>query len=45
MCIRDRDIYQFLQSKVAVQRRHSLGGTGFDQVKLQIKNAKKQLNL
>ena len=39
------DIYQFLQSKVAVQRRHSLGGTGFDQVKLQIKNAKKQLNL
>jgi len=39
------DIYQFLQSKVAVQRRHSLGGTGFDQVKLQIKNAKKRLNL
>ena len=37
------DIYNDLQSKVAVKRRHSFGGTGFDQVKRQIKNAKEQL--
>ncbi|WP_415748579.1 lyase family protein, partial [Streptococcus mitis] len=30
------DIYVYLQPKTAVQRRNSLGGTGFDQVKYQI---------
>ena len=30
------DVYHDLQSEVAVERRHSAGGTGFDQVKLQI---------
>lgn len=33
------DVYHDLQSEVAVERRHSAGGTGFDQVKLQIKQA------
>ncbi|EJN94507.1 argininosuccinate lyase [Streptococcus ratti] len=35
------DIYTALQSKTAVERRNSLGGTGFDQVKWQIEEAKK----
>ena len=35
------DIYVYLQPKTAVQRRNSLGGTGFDQVKYQIAIAKK----
>jgi len=35
------DIYVYLQPKTAVQRRNSLGGTGFDQVKYQIAVAKK----
>ncbi|GLB47554.1 argininosuccinate lyase [Philodulcilactobacillus myokoensis] len=39
----DDDAYHVLKSEVAVERRHSLGGTGFDQVAMQIKNAKKQL--
>lgn len=39
----DEDVYHDLKSEVAVQRRHSLGGTGFDQVRLQIKNAKNEL--
>lgn len=37
------DVYHDLKSEVAVERRHSYGGTGFDQVRLQIKNAKKEL--
>ncbi len=37
------DIYVYLQPKTAVQRRNSLGGTGFDQVKCQIEQAKKEL--
>ena len=37
------DIYVYLQPKTAVQRRNSLGGTGFDQVKYQIEQAKKEL--
>lgn len=39
----ESDIYEMLQSKTAVARRNSLGGTGFDQVKIQIENAKKEL--
>ena len=35
------DIYVYLQPKTAVQRRNSLGGTGFVQVKYQIAVAKK----
>jgi len=38
------DVYKDLQSEVAVERRHSLGGTGFDQVRLQIKTAKTELS-
>ncbi|MGT2948668.1 argininosuccinate lyase [Streptococcus devriesei] len=37
----EEDIYTALQSKTAVERRNSLGGTGFDQVKKQIEEAKK----
>lgn len=39
----EKDVYVCLQPKVAVERRSSLGGTGFDQVKSQIRNAKKIL--
>ncbi|VUX04500.1 argininosuccinate lyase [Streptococcus pasteurianus] len=39
----DEDIYETLKSHTAVERRHSLGGTGFDQVKWQIKEAKNSL--
>lgn len=38
------DVYHDLQSKVAVERRNSLGGTGFDQVKAQIEAAKQLLS-
>lgn len=38
------DVYQVLKPAVAVQRRNSLGGTGFDQVKAQITAAKQILN-
>lgn len=34
------DIYDVLSPIAAVKRRHSLGGTGFDQVRLQIEKAK-----
>lgn len=37
------DIYDTLSSKTAVTRRHSFGGTGFDQVKKQIAFAKTEL--
>lgn len=37
------DVYVDLKSEVAVERRHSLGGTGFDQVRKQIKAAKSEL--
>lgn len=37
----EADVYPELQSETAVARRNSFGGTGFDQVKLQIENAKK----
>lgn len=39
----EEDIYTALQSKTAVERRNSLGGTGFDQVKWQIQEARKSL--
>jgi argininosuccinate lyase len=39
----DLDIYEALQSKTAVERRTSFGGTGFDQVKMQIALAQKAL--
>ncbi|MCG7436475.1 argininosuccinate lyase [Lysinibacillus sp. FSL R5-0849] len=35
----DSDIYDVLAPEAAVRRRHSLGGTGFDQVKIQIEKA------
>ena len=38
------DVYHDLHSKVAVERRNSLGGTGFDQVKAQIEAAKQLLS-
>ncbi|WP_342543575.1 argininosuccinate lyase [Paenisporosarcina sp. FSL H8-0542] len=34
------DIYDVLSPEAAVKRRNSLGGTGFDQVRMQIKKAK-----
>lgn len=39
----ESDIYETLASKTAVIRRHSLGGTGFDQVIAQINAAKQVL--
>ncbi|WEV45096.1 argininosuccinate lyase [Streptococcaceae bacterium ESL0687] len=36
------DIYHYLESKTAVSRRNSYGGTGFDSVRDQIKRAQKQ---
>lgn len=35
------DVYEVLKPHVAIARRHSLGGTGFDQVKEQIAAARK----
>ncbi len=40
----DSDIYETLKSRTAVQRRNSYGGTGFEQVKMQIDLAKDALN-
>lgn len=39
----DEDIYVTLQPETAVKRRCSFGGTGFDQVRLQIDHAYKEL--
>jgi Argininosuccinate lyase len=39
----DDDVYNVLQPKVAVARRNSYGGTGFEQVKKQIQQAKLEL--
>lgn len=36
----EEDVYHDLQSEVAVERRNSLGGTGFKQIKLNIERAK-----
>ena len=38
------DIYQVLQSETAVQKRNSLGGTGFDQIRLELEKAKSDLS-
>jgi len=39
----EADVYDKLNSHSAVKNRHSLGGTGFDQVKTQIEKAKAEL--
>ena len=39
----EEDIYIYLRPETAVQRRNSLGGTGFEQVKYQLEQAKKEL--
>lgn len=39
----EADVYDVLAPEAAVKRRHSLGGTGFDQVKIQIEKAKEKL--
>ena len=39
----DTEIYHDLQSRIAVQRRQSLGGTGFQQVRQQIAEAQQIL--
>lgn len=36
----EEDVYEVLAPEAAVKRRHSLGGTGFDQVKIQLDKAK-----
>ena len=36
----DADVYDVLAPEAAVRRRNSLGGTGFDQVRLQLEKAK-----
>lgn len=38
----EEDIYQALQSKTAVLRRNSLGGTGFGQIRQQIASARQE---
>ena len=39
----EEDIYQALESQTAVQKRDSLGGTGFAQIRQELERAKKQL--
>ena len=39
----DKDIYDYLQPKRVVEARNSYGGTGFEQVKIQIKLAEEHL--
>ncbi len=39
----EEDIYEVLSPLAAVRRRNSLGGTGFNQVQIQIEEAKKRL--
>ncbi|RHW38382.1 argininosuccinate lyase [Lysinibacillus yapensis] len=36
----EEDVFDVLAPEAAVRRRHSLGGTGFDQVRLQLEKAK-----
>lgn len=40
----EEDIYEVLKPETAVKRRNSAGGTGFDQVRLAIKQAEKCVN-
>ncbi|SLC94698.1 Argininosuccinate lyase ArgH [Mycobacteroides abscessus subsp. abscessus] len=37
------DVYPLLDSRAAVARRNSVGGTGFEQIHYQIEQAKKEL--
>lgn len=39
----EEDIYEVLKPETAVQRRNSAGGTGFEQVRIAIKKARKML--
>ena len=39
----EEDIYQALESQTAVQKRNSLGGTGFAQIRQELERAKKQM--
>lgn len=39
------DVYALLESRVAVERRNSLGGTGFSQIKIELEKAKKEFQL
>lgn len=41
----EEDIYHTLTSRTAIERRHSFGGTGFDQIRSAIARSKQQLNL
>ena len=41
----NEDVYEVLKSRTAVSRRNSLGGTGFESVKKQIEEAKKELHI
>ncbi len=41
----DADVYHVLDPTVAVEQRTSLGGTGFDQVESQVKQAQQELQL
>lgn len=41
----ESDIYEALKSRVAVARRNSYGGTGFDQVRYQVEKAKEDLGM
>ncbi|MBS6245185.1 MAG: argininosuccinate lyase [Streptococcus sp.] len=40
----EEDVYQALESQTAVQKRNSLGGTGFEQIRQELERAKKDLN-
>jgi len=39
------DVYSLLESRVAVERRNSLGGTGFVQIRTELEKAKKECHL
>jgi argininosuccinate lyase len=39
----EADVYEALSPMTAVKRRNSYGGTGFDAVRTQLKEAKKNL--
>jgi|GEM_PF-4835293 len=39
----EKDVYEVLDPRVAVARRTSLGGTAFESVRAQIKQAKSEL--
>ena len=41
----EADIYPTLASKTAIERRHSYGGTGFDQVKAAIERSKLEMEI